>query len=257
MYILFFVQLIAEMFPISSSGHVFLLNRAFDLLYPLTDFYNYVAHFPSFVIVFFFFLGDILEWLKKISLSKALYVLICLFVVVLFPVIAKFAIDFFELDVFYKIPLWIGFTITSVILFSSVFYLDNYRDNQSKNVLEAKDILILGAIQVFSLLPGISRFASTFATAKLLGFSRIGSIYITAALGAILQLGGSAVAFLIYFFKPSLVQYCWESSDLIAFPFAFVIAAIGYAFVIGLYKRGMQWIFGIYEVCIALYAYFL
>jgi undecaprenyl-diphosphatase len=176
LYFYFFLQIILEVFPISSSGHILLflsLLKKFDL--NLEYFENlwaidFFLHGPTFFIILIYFFSSWwkiivkkpinFEFLKDfknlLEISKALlFIFIADFITFLFWV-SNFSLN---------ISVTIGFFITAILLVILPFAKKNIECNW-----KIKDAFLLGLIQGFSLSPGISRFASTYVLGRFLGY---------------------------------------------------------------------------------------
>ena len=169
-YLSIFLQIILESFPISSSGHLKLLeivNQKFKIFFPISleSFgLNFeILHLPTIFIFFIFFRHNLKlllvnmfrswKFLGKISI----FVFIADFITVIFYFFFKYLnFDF---------PLWLGFSITGLYLFSLLFCKMTDRVSMS-----TKHAFIIGLVQGIALLPGISRFGSTFVALRWLKY---------------------------------------------------------------------------------------
>lgn len=171
-YILSFIQIVTESIPISSSGHVMLLSCLmknffeFDSNYTLAilDFISYLCTWPSLYIIPLFFFHR--WWPIVVAWRRAWWQIVQLIV---YGVIASTitAIGWlFRSWLFNKIPLWVGFSLTGVILFSLYFC----SSPGSKKKLSVSYAIAFGIIQTIALIPGLSRFGIVYAAARWLGF---------------------------------------------------------------------------------------
>ena len=184
--ILFFwilIQIIGESLPISSSGHVALMQKLasffnvnFDLM-PDMWIVDFLLHGPTILILFYYFFT---VWWKLIfhrsvdlSMLFDLKVYRLLLRPLMFVVLADlmtfgcWMLDFAHYPWVQSYFLPIGFCCTAVCLIISS------RFAQVKPVdWSLHDAIFLGTVQGLSLLPGISRFASTYTTGVWLGYGR-------------------------------------------------------------------------------------
>jgi len=65
-----------------------------------------------------------------------------------------------------QVPLYIGFAITGLTLFSLKYAPRNYK----KFSWDMSDAVILGLVQALSLIPGVSRFATTYSACSFLRY---------------------------------------------------------------------------------------
>jgi len=172
-------QIVLESLPISSSGHIKLLEKLVPGFHDVvsvacvngldscTQLYEQMMHFlhgPTLIVlavVFFnswFFLVVHLQRIWRLVFKLGMLTLCADVITALwYGTFAYVGVDWF--------PLALGFFITLLLLASL------YRCPQNKfrfNYIIT--YMILGCIQGIALLPGISRFASTFVAARWLGF---------------------------------------------------------------------------------------
>ncbi len=171
-----FFQLIIESLPISSSTHIKLLE---NFLIRLPEDFDHFLHGPTIIVLVLFFYR---EWKNrmwwflptrlifrhsKMLHSIALKIFSFAFVSNLITGIIYFLFKYFHnsyLD--NKFVLIGGLTITCLLLFSLLFF-----KNSSYEVLTINKIIVLGFVQGLALIPGISRFASTYVIARFLKLS--------------------------------------------------------------------------------------
>ena len=189
--LMIFCQVILESFPISSSGHLILLEKILQLfgttptVADLPDFFDHFLHGPTIIVLLFFFRK---EWffkfrflLKKFSFdfsdwsyaykklwSVFLKLILFIFVTSFITTFFYFIFGYFKNFRFFKSEglMLFGFFITTILLFS--LYFKNKNDFEFKK-LTLKKVIILGIVQGLSFLPGISRFGSTYVVARWLG----------------------------------------------------------------------------------------
>ncbi len=173
-YVLFLVQVVSESFPISSSGHVLLLesliayysNSAFfndTRTFFMSDEVMHMLHIPTLCIIMFFFRQ---RWIPvllhprktwRIVIRMVSYIIGADVITSIFYVVKKQNI--------YSFPLYMGFCITLLFLISLLFV----SSDQPKKVTFST-LAILGVVQGMALLlPGVSRFASVYVVARWLG----------------------------------------------------------------------------------------
>lgn len=159
------VQGLTEFLPVSSSGHLLLVEQLFGVTENSMSF-GIILHFGTLLPVIFVFWGDIWKLIKK-PFQKYTYILILASIP---AAIVGFTLEDTIDAVFYGGDLlWITFLITAFILL--------YSDRASSYGREDKDItykdaLIVGLTQAFAILPGISRSGSTISAGLFSGMSR-------------------------------------------------------------------------------------
>lgn len=167
-----FIQIVGESLPFSSSS-ILLLWTTFLKKYTYynaktidhLESFTFLLHLPTLIILLIIFYKrwstHLLNFLygKKQTLLIALWLFVADSITCLFYILFKYTGTRW-----WSMPL--GFLITTILIYST-------RKAPSKYVQERfvyEHALILGTVQGLSLLPGISRFASTFATARWLGY---------------------------------------------------------------------------------------
>lgn len=180
-YAVILTQIIVESLPISSSGHVALICMIFGcmareiaLSAPVHGSWlraelqlrsiDHFLHGPTFIIVAAFFYrrwSALLRcWRKTMRMIGCLivYVGIADAVTGLFFIARRYI----PLNQF---PLGAGFIITGLVLTSLAFC------SRKGGKLNVRNALILGIVQGCAMLPGVSRFATTYTAARWLSFS--------------------------------------------------------------------------------------
>lgn len=172
LYIWMFAQIILEMLPISSSGHLLLLQTFFKRYasFDIRTFFAknnldyqtiyYLLHMPTLFAVIFYF-GK--AWLSYLVTDGA----ICPGPIIWIVITSIIACFFYLVVPRITFPISLGFIITIICLFSTAWCVG------SASILDWNLIhaVILGCAQSIAFLPGISRLACTTAVACWLGFS--------------------------------------------------------------------------------------
>lgn len=166
-------QIILESFPISSSGHLKLLSFYCPLTEhpfmgePFITFVEYALHSVTALVVLLFFLP---VWSFPFIHIKRCWKLIikisCLTALSTSVTVAGYGAVSSAKSMLPQqswIVLLCGFCITSLMLFSLLWCP---RGNSKWNISKA---CMLGFIQLFAFIPGISRLASTYVVARWLG----------------------------------------------------------------------------------------
>lgn len=174
-------QIIMESLPVSSSGHIALFSLIFGItaydFIPSTYTHGswltqqlmarsmeHFLHGPTCLIVALFFYNRWMFLCKNWRRTMPIIGTLIGYVAIADAITALFFIGFRCVPVHY-FPLGLGFVITACALASLVGCA---REGES---LTINKMIILGLVQGFALLPGISRFASTYAAARWLALS--------------------------------------------------------------------------------------
>lgn len=185
MVVILFFQIMLESFPVSSSGHILLIEK---FLYrggfpkiSLPDSIDYFLHGPTILILILLFRrewGAILKQLIFRPSKSFLKILLKIFLYICITTSIAGCFKFF-IDLYLKNFSWfksdqlllIGFCLTATLLFI-LFMKEKREDNNfAYNKLTIKKVFIVGIVQALALLPGISRFGSVYVVSRLLNIS--------------------------------------------------------------------------------------
>jgi len=159
------VALIAESFPISSSGHLVLLSRFMgNASGSFISAYDHLLHGPIALGVAFFFYP---RWRFLLHPWRARHIIVKLIVLgcITESITTLFYLIFSQFSIS-RFPLSLGFCITAALLYSL-----RWCPKKTTRSFDWRSALMLGCVQSLALLPGISRFGATFVTARWLSFS--------------------------------------------------------------------------------------
>ena len=177
-----FVQGVAEFLPISSSGHLLLIQKMFGISEGAM-FFTVMLHLATLVAVFIVYWPTLIELIKKPFQKTVGLLIIATVPAVLIAVLSKMIAP---VEAFFDAAdagqyLGFGFLLTSLLLFIS----DNVRHtriNEDGEKVEIKgkkmksmrvtDALVIGCMQGVGVLPGVSRSGSTISGALFSGLSR-------------------------------------------------------------------------------------
>lgn len=194
--ILAVVQGFTEWLPISSSGHLILLQQFFHMNTPV--YYDILLHFATLIVILLVFYKDIekivrawarREWQDEYSRLG--------FYVILGTIPIAFVGFFFGdliLQMFTNTKIiGLGFLLTAILLFAT-----KYADG--KEELNAKYTTLIGVMQVIALLPGISRSGTTLSSSLLLKVKREHAITFSFLLAVPAILGAAILEY-----EPSII----------------------------------------------------
>ena len=162
------VQGLAEWLPISSSGHLVILQQMMGIKASL--FFDVMLHLGTLLAVLAFFWKDILKILKSISKLDFRsesgrfipHIIVGTIPVALF---GYFLYDFFEMlfSSLYIVGL-------ALLVTGSMLYLTKFKQGRRKvNLFES---VLIGIAQTFALIPGISRSGTTISAGLFRGLDR-------------------------------------------------------------------------------------
>lgn len=161
------VQGITEWLPVSSSGHLVIIQKLLGLSPPII--FDIMLHIGSLTVVVLFFWKDIIELVTGvINWEKEKLRIILMLVIATIPIaiVGYFFQSWIEL-VFHELST-VGYALlfTALLLFFSRYPL---KKNKRLNYWKA---LIVGLFQAIAILPGVSRSGSTISSGMMLGIKR-------------------------------------------------------------------------------------
>ncbi|MCI8881039.1 MAG: undecaprenyl-diphosphate phosphatase [Clostridiaceae bacterium] len=175
------VQGLTEFLPVSSSGHLVLVQTFFGGSNPEADYmlFDVLLHFGTLVSVFIAFWGDIREliieffgWVGSgFKLEGHAYrrfiVMVLITIVPMFPVLLVKD----QLDALFSNTMFVGcaLLVTAFVLLLSERAPRLHKDAANASWLDA---LLVGCAQAVAVVPGISRSGSTICAGLFRGFSR-------------------------------------------------------------------------------------
>ena len=154
-------QGLTEFLPVSSSGHLVLLQKIFGVEEPGL-FFDIMLHIGTLLAVFVVLWKDIWEILKKIIQPLTGYLIIATIPAVIAALAFKDLIESaFESGQF----LGICFLITSALLFTAEQLAKRFANKKSGENMNWIDAVIIGVFQAIAIAPGISRSGATISGA--------------------------------------------------------------------------------------------
>jgi undecaprenyl-diphosphatase len=255
-FILLFVQVVAESLPVSSSTHVFLVQKIICLMGLGTIIPAYLCdgasqngvkfetilhlmHLPTLVILAFFFRKRLfflcMSWYRvRWIILKIICLTACAdsMTVLFFIVFKLLPLPF---------PMGLGLSITAVILYSLRW------KKTSHTLWNWRYALLLGTVQGIALLPGISRFAAVYASACWLGFSQRKAFEITWLIQTPLII--AACMHSIYLLcKADQIQFFIEPSVLFMTMIATICGLCAFYAAAYMARMGTLWWFSFYMI---------
>ncbi len=166
--ILAIVQGITEWIPVSSSGHLVLVERLLN--YNGGLFFDVALHFGTLMAVFVYFGRDITNILEDLLKGRwksengrlGIYILIA---TIPAGIVGTIFLNYFEQIFGNLLFVALGFGITGLLLFIASI------DVKRKRELNIKGAFLIGLAQIASIFPGISRSGTTISSGLLLGLN--------------------------------------------------------------------------------------
>jgi len=234
--ILAFVQGLTEFLPISSDGHLNLVQHLFGFAPSLSI--DVFLHLATFFSVLFFFRKRLPYFLSNLK-----YIIIGSIPVIIAGFFLKDQIS--SLATYPKL-------LPFFFLFTSIYTIATKFIKKRDKKITYLSAFIIGIFQALAILPGVSRSGGTIFAALLLGLSSLNafnfsfSLFIPASAGAILLEA-----------KDILTPSILTSNNLIALVFAFFIGLVALKLLEKILTGNKFWYFGIYTLILALILLFL
>lgn len=254
--ILGIVEGITEWLPISSTGHMLLVDEFLQLNMSVAfkEMFFVVIQLGAILAVVVLFWGKMfpLQFQKKPMIKMDTISLWLKVVVACIPsgIIGVLCNDFLETHL--MTPL----VISAALIFYGIWFIIIENKNKTRisktNSLEEvtyKTAFIIGMFQVLSLIPGTSRSGSTIIGALLIGVSRTVAAEFTFFLAVPTMLGASAFKLLKFGFDFTGVELLTLGVGMIV---AFVVSVLAIKFLMGYIKKHDFKAFGWYRIALGL-----
>lgn len=165
------IQGLTEFLPISSSGHLAIFQKIFNLGTPVI--FDIFVHIGTLLAIIFFFRKELGKILKGLLIKeKASWRIFWLLVVGSLPalLVGLFLEQYLEL-IFSSLKLIaFSFLLTGIFLISTKFLKTKRKKNLSS--IKWLDALVVGFFQAVAILPGVSRSGSTIVGGLWRNFNR-------------------------------------------------------------------------------------
>lgn len=242
------VQGLTEFIPISSSGHLIIFQNIFNLNsdHLFIEFINFGTLFA----LLFFFKHKIRNIMIDVFFKKNYKLAINLIITALPAGVVGYVLtDFIESNSFFS-NIYVVLTSLLVVGFIMIMIekITRYNKTSELEQITPRHALAIGLIQVFSLIPGVSRSGSTIIAGRLLGFNSVLSAEYS-FLASIPIMLGVALKLLV---KDH--SYLIDNIGIIMFSniFALLAGVISIKFLLGfIAKKGLS-IFGWYRIILVI-----
>ena len=234
------IQGISEFIPVSSSAHLFLISevKSFEIKSLLTD---VSLHLGSLLAILFYFKEDFLKLFQDKKLLKLLIFGSLPLIIVGLIVFKTGLINYFRNI---EIIAW-----TTIIFAIFLYVADKFTIKKKiETDLNLRSILAIGILQVFALIPGVSRAGIVITAGRLLNFDRYDSTKISFYLSVPAIAGASFLNLKELTFSNIEVNFIILLSVICSFIFSYI--TIKY-FLIFVKKFSMNF-FVIYRICLGL-----
>ena len=241
------VQGITEFFPISSSGHLVLLESAWNLDIHQLFLFNVLVHLATLFAICFHYRTDIKMHLKGLSVANSdsrkllLYIIIATIPAAILGVLFEDQIQ----NIFST-----KHAVASVMLVMGVLFICDKQKTQNQAITAFKALLI-GLAQALALIPGVSRSGATLFIATRLGMDRIKAAQFSFFMAIPVILGATILSVL------KMPEHLFSTNALAVYSIGFLSALItgifAIRYLIQFYHKYSLRIWGCYLVILALF----
>mgnify|MGYP001216551178 FL=1 len=241
------IQGITEFLPISSSGHIVFLKKISGLSSEDLALQQIALHLGTLISVFIYYYSDIKSLILKLNQKYTGYIFIATIPLV---ISALFLFDYFD-----KINnnINLAFPVANYCIIITGFILLSTRLLKTEDkCLNWHIALIVGCMQCFAVLPGISRSGMTISVALLLGLKSKEATKFSFFLSIPAILGSCIVKSRDLFIEQSL-----SSFPIIGFFTSLIVGYLAIRLLIFVTAEGRLWYFSIYCFAIGFLLLFL
>jgi len=235
--ILSIIQGISEWFPISSSGHLAIVQQIFGFQNLA---YDVFLHFASILAVIIIFRKDI-KLILKFDNASLIYIRNMIIALIPAGLIGLLFRD--EIGYIFSNMIFLGifFIFSGIIIYSSKYALEK------KQKLNFIDSIFIGLFQSLAIFPGISRSGMTISSGLFRNLKKEAAIKFSFLLAIPLILGAS-----IFEFDNLILQEINYSILLISFILTFLVSFISIKVIINIIKKDRFYLFGIYNISLGI-----
>jgi len=248
------VQGITEWLPVSSTGHMILVNQFMDFMSQNKDFrdlFLVVIQFGSILAVVTIYFHKLNPFSpKKTDVEKK--DTLSLWAKVLVGCVPAGVIGLL-FDDFIDTYLYQAYVVAAtLIIYGIAFIVIESRKKEPKindlSTLDYKTAALIGVFQILALIPGTSRSGSTILGAVILGTSRFVATEFSFFLAVPIMLGASGLKILKYFVEFGMFGAQEFFLLLIGMAVAYIVSVIAIKFLIGYIKKNDFKAFGYYRI---------
>ena len=256
--ILGIVQGITEWLPVSSTGHMILVNQFIDFMSQNKDFrdlFLVVIQFGSILAVVTIYFHKLNPFSPKKSPEEKKDT-ISLWLKVLVGCVPAGIIGLLFDDII-DTYLYQSYVVAATLIIYGVAFIaiESRKKTPKTNDLSSlsyKTAALIGVFQILALVPGTSRSGATILGAVILGTSRFVATEFSFFLAVPIMLGASALKILKYF-----VEFGFFSQDeffllLIGMAVAYIVSVLAIKFLIGYIKKNDFKAFGYYRIVLGI-----
>lgn len=243
--ILGIVQGLTEFLPVSSSGHLLLLERFFQIKENIV-LLNLMLHLGTVIALIVFFWKDLILIFKQKDWVLIKNLFIAFVTTSIFGFVFKKIVENVFIYSSSLIPVAIGFIFTAIILFLTI----KSRSTRKINTLTIFEAIKIGFAQAIAIAPGISRSGLTYFTTLKSGIEAKDAFKFSFLLSIPTILAATAVEMLSEYGKLT-VGMNWSAIGL-GLIISFIFGSLGLLVFKKMSEKSKMWVFGIYLVILAI-----
>jgi len=231
--ILSFLQGIAEWLPISSSGHLALVQNIFHFENLSFDVFLHLASILAVIIIFW---KDIVKLFYPWEKTKIKYLLIILIGIIPAGIVGFLLRKQIETAFSNYIYIGIFFIISGIIVYSTKFY------KEKKEKPSFMDSIFIGIFQAIAILPGISRSGATISSGMYRGIKKEEAIKFSFLMAIPVILGAGVLELKDLAFSQINTTFL-----IISFVITFILSLAGIKILLKIVEQEKFYLFGIYN----------
>lgn len=253
------VEGITEWLPISSTGHLILVDEFVKLNASdaFKEMFNVVIQLGAILAVVVLYFNKLNPFSKKKSRKqRAQTIQLWMKVVVACIPAGVLGILF---DDWMEVHLHNYVVVSIMLILYGVLFIviENWNKTNQPSVtklstLSYKTALLIGAFQVLSLIPGTSRSGATIIGALLLGVSRYVAAEFTFFLAIPVMFGASGIKMLKFFMEGAGISGMEVAMLVVGCLVAFIVSVIAIKFLMGYIKKNDFKVFGYYRIVLGI-----
>lgn len=236
------VQGLTEWLPVSSSGHLVLIEKLLGFFGGLD--FDIALHFGTLMAVFVYFGKDIVEIVREVLSRRWSSENGRLGLLVVVATIPAALMGYFFRAVFESVFQSLGFVAMGFAVSGLFLLIASFKFEKRRKFGYGK-AFVVGIAQIFSLFPGISRSGSTFGTGLLLGLNEKNALRFSFLMSIPIIFGANIVSIGNKTLPTSLV---WAT--LVSFVVGLITIHVLYKIILD-DRKNLRW-FGIYALVVAL-----
>ena len=223
------VQGFTEFLPVSSSGHLALVQNIVDFEAYMSSHmvFDIALHLGTLVSVVIAFWDDIkflfvsgIDWLRhgfKVEKHEGRNTVFMLFIATLPLIVAYLLKD--KIEEVFQNPVLIG---VALLFTATILWLSDRVTGGKKmgGTMGIKDALVIGLMQMIAVLPGVSRSGSTMTAGLFTGLKRDFAVKFAFLLSIPAVLGATVTSI------PDVLAMTWTGNDVVTFLVGIVCAAV-------------------------------